>query len=177
MNIFTPAEEFIYEYQSWHSSQMMSIKAKEVPCQPNLWKLPHQLRRNWWAHYEGGAHQLTAVPWARVCSCQQRVFSCLWAQSSRGIGILYMHPLYWLINKALWMYEDVSSKTPSWLFYLLLILRAFRACPDSPVLLLQTTNNKQNPIAMLHDYFNVLLLVRDDFPRLNLTPFSKKAVL
>lgn len=75
VNTFTPAEELIYENQSWHSSQMMSIKAKQLLCQPNLWKPQGQLRKNWWAHYAGGAHQLTAAPWARVCSCQQTALS------------------------------------------------------------------------------------------------------
>lgn len=99
------------------------------------------------------------------------------AASSEHRGILYRHPPYWLINNALRMYKDASSKTPLWLFHLFLNLRSCRACADSPVLALQPTNKKKNPIAMFRDDFNVLLLGRDNIPRLNLKAFSKKAVL
>lgn len=155
VNAFTPAEGLIHEYQSWRSSQMMSMKAKEMLCQPNLWKPQWQLRKNWWDMMKEVYTSPQQSPGPEYAPASRQ----LWAWRSKGVGILYRHPPYWLINNTLRMYKGASSKARLWFFHLFLNLSVCRACADSPVLLLQPTHNsKKNPIAMFHDDFNALLL-------------------
>lgn len=154
-----------------HSLRLMVVNAKEPLCQPRLGKPLWRQMKNWWQRYEERSRctpALSSSPGPAFAPASR----LLCARRSRRVEILYRHPSYWLNNKALKMYFKRYLSDFATCFWILELLEHLTLLGSYSSLQLR---RKKRPIAMLCDYFYVLLSRRADVLRLNYTAFFKNS--
>lgn len=104
LNEFNPAEQLTYEYHNKAQLTTNGCKSQWAPVkQPHLRKPLQQPMKNQWQHYEEQSMRTPShrgSPWPAYTPAS----ILLWSQRSRGVDILYRHPLHWLNSKTLKMY-------------------------------------------------------------------------